>query len=167
MTDRIVKVDKQSLLIALRERMQAKLDSLIEAQSTVQSGAIHEENRQEHPKDTRAIEAGYLARGLAERVETTADMVAALAALKLRPFGAENPVALGAVVVLEDERGAESVYFLVPAAGGEAFELQDETVHTVTPEAPLGRALIGRYLDDEVTLELPRGAVRSIISAVG
>ena len=48
--------------------MTCSMSALTASQKTVQSGAIHEETRQEDPKDTRAIEATYLARGLAERV---------------------------------------------------------------------------------------------------
>lgn len=159
-------IDKGKLLELLRARIEAKLDALITSQTTVQSGAIHEENRQEHAKDTRAIEAGYLARGLAERVESTADAVAALAAFKMRDFDADDPIALGAVVGLEDAGGVETLYFLVPAAGGETLDWDGVRVHTIAPEAPIGRALIGQFVDDEVSLELPRGLARLTITRV-
>jgi transcription elongation GreA/GreB family factor len=155
-----VAINKGKLLDMLRARVEAKLEGLIASQSTVQSGAIHEENRQEHPKDTRAIEAGYLARGLAERVESTADAVAALAAFRVRDFDSDDPIALSAVVGLEDVDGIETLYFLVPAAGGETLDCNGTSVYTIAPEAPIGRALIGRFVDDEVSLELPSGLAR-------
>ncbi len=159
-------IDKQELLDQLRARVAANLESLTASQAAVQSGAIHEENRQEHPKDTRATEASYLARGLAERVENTLDMVAALAAVKIRNFAEDDPIALTALVALEQSEGARPVYFLVPRAGGETLEYEGETVHTVTPEAPVGRALIGQFVGDEIDLELPRGIVRSVVARV-
>ena len=159
-------IDKQELLDLLRARVSANLESLDASQATVQSGTIHEENRQEHPKDTRAIEAAYLARGLAERVESMMDTVGALAALKIRDFGEDDPIALSAVVALQEGGGAESCYFLLPRGGGEALDYRGKTVHAVTPEAPIGRALLGQFVGDEVSLELPQGIVRLTVAWV-
>jgi transcription elongation GreA/GreB family factor len=161
-----VAINKDELLALLRARVDENLESLYAAQATVQSGSIHEENRQEHPKDTRAIEAGYLARGLAERVEATLDTVAALAVLKLLGFGEDDPIDLGAVVALENAEGVESFYFLVPLGGGETLELGGESYFAVTPEAPIGRALIGQYVGDEIVLDLPQGALRMFVASV-
>ena len=61
-------LDKAAVLCALRERVGADLDALVRRQRDVQAGAVHEEKRAEHAKDTRATEQSYLARGLAERV---------------------------------------------------------------------------------------------------
>ena len=60
--------DKNELIEALRARVTAELRTLRESQRAAQEGATHEETRQEDPKDTRAIEAQYVSRGLAERV---------------------------------------------------------------------------------------------------
>jgi transcription elongation GreA/GreB family factor len=159
-------IDKQCLLGSLRQRAEAQLEAMTSAQATVQTGAIHEENRQEHPKDTRAIEAQYLARGLAERVETMREIVTALAAFELRTFGEDDPIALSAVVGLEDDEGARTMYFLVPRGGGEMLEFEWGRVYAVTPEAPVGRALIGCRKGAEVELRLPRGIVRQTVVAV-
>jgi len=161
-----MKIDKLKLLAQLRNMVNAQLDALRESQATVQSGAVHEEARSEHPKDTRAIEQQYLARGLAERVESTMDTVAALNAMDLRVFGEDDPIAVGAVVSLEDADGQRSFYFLVPLGGGEALEQGGKTIHAITPEAPVGRGLVGRITDDEVALDLPQGVVRLVVAEV-
>ena len=96
----------------LRERLATHLQALTASQRTAQSGATHEEARQEHPKDTRAIEAQYLARGLADRVETLRSAVVTLGALRLVTFGADDEVGLSALVEVEDDAGAGAVYFL-------------------------------------------------------
>jgi transcription elongation GreA/GreB family factor len=157
------RLDKHNLLDRLRERVEAQLDAMTSAQATVQSGAIHEENRQEHPKDTRAIEAQYLARGLAERVETMREIVAALTALEVRTFDEDDPIALSAVVALEDDGGERSFYFLVPRGGGETLDHETGLVYAVTPEAPVGQALVGCRAGEEVELRLPRGTVRQTV----
>src|SRR5690606_13474742 len=73
-----VAIDKRAVLRALHARLAERLAGLTSSQKTAQAGATHAEANQEHAKDTRAIEQQYLARGLAERVETLREAVAAL-----------------------------------------------------------------------------------------
>lgn len=150
--------DKTAILKALTQRISQALEALIASQKTVQSGAVHEETRQEDPKDTRAIEASYLARGLAERVETLREARAALATLRLREFGPEDEVGLTALVCLRDDEDRESIYFLVPVGGGERLTIDGATVHTLTPHSPLGSAIVERSAGEEVEVYLPRAA---------
>lgn len=156
---------KSRLVQALLASLRAGLEKLEQSQRTVQAGAIHEETRQEDPKDTRAIEAQYLARGLADRVETLQGAVAALASMDLPQFGASDPVAIGAVVTLQEETDAgelrETSYFLVPAAGGEAVEVDGLRVLALTPQSPLGEELMGRTEGEDVEADLPGGRLEA------
>jgi transcription elongation GreA/GreB family factor len=154
---------KRDLLAALRARVTADLEALTALQKRTQEGAFHEETRAETDKDTQAIEASYVARGLAQRVEELRAGVVQLGALRLRRFDG-GPVALGALVRLEDDEGASSLYFLAPAGGGIKLPSQGAEVGVITPSSPLGRALLGKRVDDEV--ELPAGGgVRSLTIA--
>lgn len=148
-------IDKQELLNLLRARIEADLQSFTTSQTAAQSGATHAETRQEDPKDTRAIEATYLARGLAERVESMRTATAVLSRLELADFGPDDPIGVTALVALEGASGEQSIYFLVPFAAGEVLEAGGVTIRTLTPGSPLGQALIGRQVDDEVELSLP------------
>jgi transcription elongation GreA/GreB family factor len=148
-------IDKKEVLTLLRAKLDADLRSFTASQGAAQAGATHEETRQEDPKDTRAIEATYLARGLAERVEMIRDAVAVFSRLVPVDFDPEDPIAVTALVGLEHKSGEESVYFLVPSAGGETLVLDGTTIRTLTPGSPLGGVLIGKKVDDEVELNLP------------
>jgi transcription elongation GreA/GreB family factor len=148
-------IDKRRVLALLRARLDDSLRSFAASQGEVQAGAVHEEARQEDPKDTRGIEASYLARGLAERVELLQEAIGRLARLHLAEFGPEDPIAPGALVGLSEEDGSEAVYFVVPVAGGERLDVDGATVRTLTPASPLGRALVGKERDDEIELQLP------------
>jgi hypothetical protein len=153
--------DKQALLTLLRERVEADREAIERRQRDVQAGAVHEENRSEHAKDTRATEDSYLARGLAERVEDLRSLSERLASMSLRQFGAADPIAPTALVELcfEGERDGEW-WWLMPGAGGLEFAVGGRRIRTVTPAAPLGRALIGLFPGDDGELRTPRG-VRS------
>lgn len=159
-------IDKARVLAALCERVAAQLASLTTSQKTAQAGATHAEAKQEHPKDTRAIEGQYLARGLAARVESLRDTLGLLHALSPVAFGDDDAIALTALVDVASDDGDESTFFVVPAGGGETIVVDDTMVQVVTPASPLGHALLGRRTDDEVAVELPGGRRRLVIVAV-
>jgi len=148
-------IDKRTVLEILRTSTETKLRILTASQTATQEGAVHEETRQEDPKDTRAIEAQYLARGLAERVESMRDDLALLAGLEPRELGPDDGVGIAALVGVEGDHGGEAIYLVVPCAGGETLEVDGRTIRTLTPGSPLGMTLMGRHVDDEVTLGRP------------
>lgn len=137
----------------------------VEAQRRTQSGATHEESKPENDKDTRALESSYLARGQAQRViELTHDLASA-SALVLRVFGAESPVAVSALVALDDGE-LEAHYFLSPVGGGLSLDVDGVVVRVLTPASPLGRALIGQGLGSDVEVRTPQGLRQYSIARV-
>ena len=150
-------VNKADIVDALRCKLEEDLASLTESQRETQAGATHEEAKSEGDKDMRATEVSYLARGLAQRVVDLKSDVAKLASLQLRPFDEDSMVALTALVVLEDEEGEESLYFLSPVGGGERVEVGGRTIKILTQTSPLGRSVTGRELDDEIEVASPGG----------
>lgn len=68
------------------------------------------------------------------------------------PPSDRSRVFFGAWVKLEDEDGSEVEYRIV---GPDEF---DAATGSISMDAPLGRALMGKRLDDEVKVELPGGA---------
>jgi len=156
-------IDKAELLELLRQRLADRVDSLTSSQRSTQAGAVDPEGKAEHDKDTRAIELQYLARGLAERVETLRAAVATLAALELRDFAQGDVVRSGALIGLRDDDDRELVYFVAPAGGGERLDVGGASILVLTPQSPLGRSLLGARVDDEVEVELPGGKRRALI----
>ena len=65
-----------------------------------------------------------------------------------------GPVGVGSKVELEDEQGAR-------------MELEISSVGGVSPDSPVGRALVGRKAGDEVDVEAPKGSWRARILSVG
>lgn len=153
--------DKRQVLALLQQRLAAILDRLTEAQKSAQAGATHPDNKQEHAKDMRSTEQSYLARGLAERVETLRDGLRALALLRAPDFGDDDAACPGALVTVEDDDGQESVYLLAPAGGGESFTVDGVDVLVLTPQSPLGAAIAGRSTGDAFEVDLPSGRLRA------
>lgn len=152
------KLDKAAVWQALLEQVEADLRSATESQRATLEGATHEESRPENDKDTRALEASYLARGLAQRVVDLKAALAALKALSKETFVDGHPIAAGALVEVEDEDGHKSWYLLAPAGGGVKVRVAAVDVRVVTPQAPLGEALLGKRRGDDLELKTHKGA---------
>lgn len=142
--------DKTALRDQLVAHLEAALETARAAHAAAIEGATHPEAKAENDKDTRGLEQSYIARGQAQRVAELEAAVADTRALKLRGFGEESPVAMSALVVV-DEDGAEHRYWIAPHGGGSTLA---GAVQVVTPVSPLGRALLGKRAGDEVELPL-------------
>ena len=148
-------MDKRPLMDAVLARLDEDLARLKYAADQTRAGAIHEESRPENDKDTRALEASYLARGEAMRVEEMVEAITRLRFLDLRSFGPDDPIGLSALVSVEVD-GAARRYLLVPVAGGLEIEHDGERVMLLTPASPVGRALVGRFEGDDFVLTIRR-----------
>jgi transcription elongation factor GreB len=69
-------------------------------------------------------------------------------------------VAFGAWVVLEDEDGERHTYRVVGA------DESDADAGHISMDSPMGRALMGKAIDDEVTVLRPRGAASFTILSI-
>lgn len=72
----------------------------------------------------------------------------------------QGKVFFGARVVLEDEQGEELCYQLV---GPDEF---DPKQNKISIDSPMARALLGKALDDEVTVKTPSGEKHLLILSV-
>jgi len=147
---------------ALRTELLAVLEAALEAARTAHAtaieGATHPEAKAENDKDTRGLEQSYLARGVAQRVADLEVAVAEVTRLELRTFAPGAPIALSALIIAGED-GAQLRFFLAPAGGGSVLA---GGVQVLTTSSPLGRALLGRRVDDEVEIKLP-GKTRSLV----
>ena len=149
-------IDKFEALQALTAQLESELEAARVSQQQTQAGATHEESKQENDKDTRSLEASYLARGQARRVLELEEALLKINSLKPREFTPESPVALGAIVQLEDDSAA-CWYLLAPAGGGARLQLGTTSITVVTPESPVGGALLGRRAGDDIDIRTPQG----------
>jgi transcription elongation factor GreA len=67
---------------------------------------------------------------------------------------ASDTVAVGSKVTIEDEQG-------------EKLDVEISSVGGVSPDSPLGSALIGAKVGDEVNVQAPRGSWRAKVLSIG
>lgn len=151
---KLTQLDKNAMLVELVEALDARSKELGDRARKTAAGATHEESRPENDKDTRAIEASYLARGQAERVAAARAEVQLLQSLRCRQFSDEQPISATALVRIEADDGLQRLLFLLPGAGGERLETAAGTIQIVTPSSPLGRGLLSRTVDDDFVVVL-------------
>jgi transcription elongation GreA/GreB family factor len=147
-------VDKRALLAELQADIARTAAVLTRAAEDARAAATHEEAKPENDKDTRAVEAAYLAGAQADRARDLARTAAALGALDLRSFGPGDAIASGALVEVE-HAGATQRYFLAPQGGGLRATVGGVAVQVITPGSALGRELLGKREGDvvDVTVE--------------
>lgn len=151
-------LDKSALRVELLAQLAAQLATAQAAHAAAIEGATHAEAKPENDKDTRGLEQSYLARGQAQRVAELEAAVAEVTKMTVRAFTARDPAAISAVITV-DEDGSEHRFFLAPHGGGNVLA---GGIQVVTPSSPLGGALLGKRIDDELEVKLP-GKTRSLV----
>ena len=108
--------DKEAVRAAILRELDRLIAVMTESARATREGATHDESRPENDKDTRGLEASYLARGQAQRVvELESDRIA-VQHLELRRFEGDEPIEAGALVELDVD--GEGQYLLVALRGG-------------------------------------------------
>lgn len=154
--------DKRLILDALLGKLEAEASSLLATAEATISGATHAEARPENSKDTRALEASYLARGQAQRVEEINELITRLRFLDLPRYSDDDLVGSAALVEVEIDGDRRAHLFLVPAGGGHTVEVEGLTVQVITTGSPVGRGLLGKEVGDDFKLTI-RGKSREYV----
>jgi len=100
------------------------------------------------------LEASYLAFGQSKRVQECEVDLITFKKLKVVSFSQDASITVGALVVVEDEQGAEQWVFLSPVAGGLKVNCNQKEIMLVTPSAPMGKILMGCAAGEEVELKI-------------
>lgn len=147
-------MNKTAVHLLMLDKLEIDLEVLQRAAQTAYEAATHAENIAENKYDTLGLEASYLATGQARRVEEIRQALKSCRSMTLGPYCAAQGIQVGALVNLEAENGSEQWLFLAPDAAGLKLEQDGRSVTVITPRSPLGAALLGKQLDDEVQINV-------------
>ena len=150
-----MKDKSEQLTLAQKEQLQAELAELegprraemVEAIATARSFGDLSENFEYHAAKN---EQGLLER----RITILRARLEGAVLIDEDEAAASGIVTVGSKVEIEDERG-------------ERLQIEISSVGGVSPDSPLGRALLGAATGDEVEIEAPRGAWRARVVSVG
>ena len=142
------------------ERLKAELDHLWRVERPQVTQAVSEAAAQGDRSENAEYTYGKKRlREIDRRVRFLRKRLDGIVIVEQPPTDASR-VYFGAWVELEDELGRARVHRVV---GPDEFDMDPRFV---SMDGPLGRALLGRRLDEEITLELPTGRQRLTIVAI-
>jgi transcription elongation factor GreA len=144
--EHLTAAQKEQLESELAELEGPKRASVVEAIATARAFGDLSENFEYHAAKN---EQGLLER----RIRVLRDRLSR-AVLVDEGAGDKDTVGVGSKVELEDEQGGR-------------LEVEISSVGGVSPDSPVGRALLGAKAGDEVEIEAPSGAWRARVISVG
>ncbi len=145
-------MNKKSILDAISNALLQRFETAKWAANQAHEAATSKESIAENKYDTFGLEASYLAHGQSQRVlECEEDW---LSFTKANFSEGVLAISLGAFIRLVGVDSTQSTvcFFISPCAGGLTVEIENESVFLVTPSSPVGKALMGKSVDDEVDL---------------
>jgi transcription elongation factor GreA len=145
--EHLTQAQKQQLETELAELEGPKRAEMVEAIATARSFGDLSENFEYHAAKN---EQGLLER----RITILRSRLEGAVVIDEDAAAASGAVTVGSKVEIEDERG-ERMHVEISSVGG------------VSPESPLGRALLGATAGDEVQIEAPRGSWRARVVSIG
>jgi transcription elongation factor GreA len=144
--DHLTSAQKAQLEAELAELEGPRRQEIVRAIATARSFGDLSENFEYH--------AAKNEQGLLEaRIRTLRHRLQRAVLVDEEAAAASGRVAVGATVEIEDETG-------------ERMEVEISSVGGVSPASPLGQALLGAGVGDEVAVEAPRGAWRARVLAI-
>ena len=156
-------MDKSLLLDAIVGKITSALDNSLAAAEEARATATNKENAAENKYDTLGLEAAYLAHGQSERVVQLEKDLAAYVALRGR-LKDHTIIGVGTLLQLENETGVSRFLFIGPSSGGLVVSVNGVTVTVITPDSPLGKALLGGGIDDDVSIGVAGSATKARIA---
>ena len=144
-------MNKQALLKEFEKQILSAQAMLKESAVAAHEAATHSESKAEDQYDTRGLEASYLAGAQSKRVAELDGLLAIFRNVDVKTFGPDSAIAATAVIELESD-GKRSLCFLMPKGGGMVATIDGKSVHVITPQSPLGAALLGESVGGEVSV---------------
>lgn len=138
------------LISAIVKKLQLELSTAIAASEQAHDSATHSENIAANKYDTLAVEAAYLAHGQSVRIAELKQSIDLYLHFQRPSFNTHDAIQLGALVCIEDEKGQQRRFLIGPTAGGLSIDSEQGVIQVITPSAPLGQALMGKCVDEEV-----------------
>jgi transcription elongation GreA/GreB family factor len=145
-------MNKQFLVNQLASRLRESAEVARRAERDAADEARDGATASEKRENARvAQEYSSLARGQGQRADKALAELSALADFRPPALPPRGPIALGAIVEVEDEDTGRT-FFLAPVGAG--LELSgpggDGFLSVVTPLSPIGRAVMGRRVGETV-----------------
>lgn len=152
-------------------RIIEKIDNQIKNAERGQSDAIEESKSHKGAMasryDTFKEEAQYLAGGYSAQLLELGKILGALKSIKDYPPTVTKGSCYAIVEVKDLDDGSTVKYFLLPAGGGDTYEVDGKEITALNVRAPMARAFIGTVAGDEIEIKIQETTRRfSVVSII-
>lgn len=138
-------LNKPLVLAHIQKTLDDELAVLTRGARASFAAATDPDSRAENKYDTRTLEASYVARGQAQRVQELQSAIHLFQALA-QEVASSPSIRLGSLIRLDEDQ----YYFMGPGAGGTEVTLDGKEILIITPASPLGQKLMGKRVGDQV-----------------
>lgn len=159
-------INKSTLVMLIINQLKEELNQAIGAAKQAHHAAIDDQSVAETQYDTLAIEASYLAEGQSRRVQELKSAISRYQALTLVDFDENKPISLTALIQLTKDSSSNHWFFIGCAAGGFRCKIKEQYITVITPQSPMGLALMGKYQEDEIEFSLGNNHLTDFIELV-
>jgi transcription elongation GreA/GreB family factor len=151
---------KQVIIDAVIKALEKELARQSQANTQSNATTSLSASNADKQRDTTGFEAAFLAHGYAMHCMDLSHHLEELRAMPVEDFKGQE-VDVGALVEVEMEGETDS-YLLLNCGGGTEVAVEGRRITVITPESPLGQALMGNLEAGFVTL--PSGTEGIILS---
>jgi transcription elongation GreA/GreB family factor len=159
-------INKKTVVSLVINELESELKHAVNSANDAHAAAVDDESVAETQYDTLAIEAGYLAEGQSRRVQELHSAIQSYQSLPLITFDQNKAITLSALVQLSQDKGSNHWFFIGPAAGGFRCQIAKQHITVITPQSPMGKALINKFEDDDIEVMLGQGELNDYIEKV-
>ena len=159
-------MNKKQIICDILAHLERELLAIKNAANNAHLAATDDQSVAETQYDTLAIEASYLAEGQSRRVEEIKASITLFEHLSKQALDELSQVSIGALVKLEKDQSNNTWFFIGPASGGLRCEIEGQKITLITPQSPMGSALMNKEEGDEVNIKLGNNVTTDFIDKI-
>lgn len=145
-------MNKEKLIKQIIEHLEKELSNCEQAARNAHLAATDDQSVAETQYDTLAIESAYLAEGQSRRIVEYQKSIKAFQCLNITKNS--NVAGLGNLVQLSEDEVAQHWFFIAPAAAGFRTVIAEQKITVITPQSPMGKAMLGKQQFDDINIKL-------------
>ena len=159
-------MNKQKLLQRVIEVLTQKGKSAEQSLETTRQAAIEAPGAMQSHSDTTKWQMSRRAEAMERSIFETQQALGMLKHLMDHPPTISKGSNFAIIEVANLDNGSKAKYFLLPAGGGDTYEVDGEKVTALTMGAPMARVLIGTIAGDEVEMKIQGTTKRLVVISV-
>ncbi|MFW7381901.1 MAG: GreA/GreB family elongation factor [Oligoflexus sp.] len=149
-------MNKQELVDKIIRTLEEEIRIIQHSAEDAQEEARGNDSLSASQYDNRALEASRLADAQMKRVKESQRRLDSFKQMKLKSY--DEGQAIGPAALVEVLHDGETLLFFIGQQGaGTTIEFEGKMIELITPQSPLGDALIDQIAGDTVVVETPKG----------